>query len=181
MATETVVSVVGVVEEVGMGEADQAETDPAQVVIRPLGRPGDLGWVVMAHGELYDPGREAAWIAELDGVRVGCVFCVAEDAQTAKLRILLVSPAGRGHGLGGRLVDTCVAFAREAGYARMRLWTNDPLVAARRVYLQRGFVLTEQEPHHSFGVDLVGQVYERHLAPSADEASTVASPEGATP
>ncbi len=189
-----------------MGEADQAETDPAQVVIRPVGRPGDLGWVVMAHGELYhaefgwdttfealvarivadyaaghDPGREAAWIAELDGVRVGCVFCVAEDEQTAKLRILLVLPAGRGHRLGGRLVDTCVAFAREAGYARMRLWTNDPLVAARRIYLQRGFVLTEQEPHHSFGVDLVGQVYERQLDPSADEATAVALPQGAAP
>ncbi len=74
-----------------------------------------------------------------------------------------------------------MAFAREAGYARMRLWTNDPLVAARRIYLQRGFVLTEQEPHHSFGVDLVGQVYERHLDPSAEEASTVASPHGAAP
>jgi len=196
----------GVVEEVGMDAGDQAETDAAKVVIRPLDRPGDLGWVVMAHGELYDsefgwdtsfealvarivadyaarhdPRREAAWIAELDGNRVGCVFCVAEDEQTAKLRILLVSPAGRGHRLGGRLVDTCMAFAREAGYARMRLWTNDPLVAARRIYLQRGFVLTEQEPHHSFGVDLVGQVYERHLDPSADDTSTVASPERAAP
>jgi len=189
-----------------MDAGGQAETDAAQVVIRPLDRPGDLGWVVMAHGELYDsefgwdtsfealvarivadyaaghdPGREAAWIAELDGVRVGCVFCVAEDEQTAKLRILLVLPAGRGHRLGGRLVDTCVAFAHEAGYARMRLWTNDPLVAARRIYLQRGFVLTEQEPHHSFGVDLVGQVYERQLDQSAEDATTVASPQGAAP
>lgn len=189
-----------------MGEADRAEADRPRVVIRPLDRPGDLGWVVMAHGELYhaefgwdtsfealvarivadyagghDPGREAAWIAELDGVRVGCVFCVADDEQandeqTAKLRILLVLPGRRGHGLGGRLVDTCVAFARDVGYARMRLWTNDPLVAARRVYLQRGFVLTEQEPHHSFGVDLVGQVYERNLHPSGRD--TMASPEG---
>jgi len=194
-----------------MGAEDRADEDRATVLIRPLGRPGDLGCVVMAHGELYhaefgwdtsfealvarivadyaaghDPGREAAWIAELDGARVGCVFCVADheqapDEQTAKLRILLVLPAGRGHGLGGRLVATCVAFAREAGYARMRLWTNDPLVAARRVYLQRGFVLTEEEPHHNFGVDLVGQVYELHLDPSAEEASTVALPEGAAP
>lgn len=183
-----------------MGEADQP-----RAVIRPLDRPGDLGWVVMAHGELYasefgwdttfealvarivadyaavhDPAREAAWIAELDGARVGCVFCVAEDEQTAKLRILLVHPDGRGHGLGGRLVDTCVAFAREAGYARMRLWTNHPLVAARGIYLQRGFVLTEEEPHHSFGVDLIGQVYQRDLRPECT-ATTVATPGGGTP
>jgi len=143
------------------------EAHPVEAVIRPLDRAGDPGWVVMTHGELYDtefgwdtsfealvarivadyanghdPGREAAWIAELDGARVGCVFCVAEDAQTAKLRILLVAPQGRGHGLWGRLVDTCLAFARDAGYARIRLWTNHPLAAARRIYLQRGFVLT---------------------------------------
>ena len=183
-----------------MGEADQS-----RAVIRPLDRPGDLGWVVMAHGELYasefgwdttfealvsrivadyaaahDPEREAAWIAELDGARVGCVFCVAEDGQTAKLRILLVHPDGRGHGLGGRLVDTCVAFAREAGYERMRLWTNDPLGAARAIYLQRGFVLTAEEPHHSFGVDLIGQVYQRDLHPERT-ASTVATPGDETP
>jgi GNAT superfamily N-acetyltransferase len=157
-------------------------------IIRPLGEPGDLGWVVMAHGEIYaaefgwdasfealvaqivadyaaghDSAREAAWIAEIDGARVGCVVCVGEDETTAKLRILLVHPDGRGHGLGGRLVDVCVAFARAAGYARMRLWTNDPLVAARRIYLSRGFVLTEEQPHRSFGVDLVGQTYELDL------------------
>ncbi len=105
----------------------------------------------------YDPEREAAWIAELDGVRVGCVFCVAEDEQTAKLRILLVRAEVRGHGWGGRLVDTCVAFAQQVGYERMRLWTNHPLVAARHLYLQRGYVLASEEPHHSFGVDLIGQ------------------------
>ena len=161
-------------------------------VIRRLGQPGDLGWVVMAHGELYaaefgwdttfealvarivadyadgdDPHRQAAWIAELDGHRVGCVFCVTADDATAQLRILLVHPSARGAGLGGRLVDECVEFARAAGYARMKLWTNHPLAAARRVYLARGFRLVEQEPHHSFGVDLVGQVYELDLAPSA--------------
>jgi GNAT superfamily N-acetyltransferase len=156
--------------------------------IRRLDRPGDLGWVVMAHGEFYaaefgwdtsfealvakivadyatdhDEAREAAWIAELDQARVGCVFCVAADAETAQLRILLVDPAARGNGVGGRLVDACLDFAREAGYKRMRLWTNDPLVAARQVYLSRGFALTEQEPHHSFGADLTGQVYELDL------------------
>ena len=161
----------------------------AQVLIRPLDRPGDLGWVVLAHGETYaaefgwdtsfealvarivadyaaghDPAREAAWIAELDGERVGCVFCVAADEQTAQLRILLVDPAARGRRLGARLVDECLAFARRAGYARIRLWTNHPLVAARGIYLSRGFRLVEEEPHHSFGTDLTGQVYERELA-----------------
>lgn len=165
----------------------------ARITIRPLDQPGDLGWILMAHGEQYcaefgwdisfealvarivadyaadhDPRGEAGWIAELDGVRVGCVLCVADteasgDEPVAKLRILLVLPDGRGRGLGGQLVDTCLAFARDAGYARMRLWTNDPLAAARKIYLQRGFELVAEEPHRSFGVDLVGQVYERSL------------------
>jgi GNAT superfamily N-acetyltransferase len=162
-----------------------------QIHIRPLGQPGDLGWVVMAHGELYasefgwdtsmeglvarivadfagghDPAREEGWIAEMDGRRVGCVFCVAADATTAQLRILLVDPSARGHGLGARLVDQCIAFARSAGYQRMKLWTNHPLLAARHIYLSRGFQLVEEEPHHSFGVDLIGQVYERELEPN---------------
>jgi GNAT superfamily N-acetyltransferase len=156
--------------------------------IRPLGQPGDLGWVVMAHGEVYaeefgwdatfealvarivaefaanhDPRREYAWIAERDGHRVGCIFCVAADKATAQLRILLVHPDGRGSGVGRRLVDTCIDFARSAGYERMRLWTNHPLAAARTIYVERGFVLTEEEPHHSFGVDLIGQTYELNL------------------
>lgn len=160
-----------------------------QIVIRPLGEPGDLGWIVMAHGEVYtaefgwdtdveafiarivadyavdrDPVREAGWIAELDGRRVGCVLCVQADDATAQLRVLLVDPSARGHGLGGRLVDECMAFARRAGYARMTLWTNDPLLAARRVYLSRGFTLVGQEPHRSFGVDMVGQTYQVDLA-----------------
>jgi GNAT superfamily N-acetyltransferase len=151
-------------------------------MIRPLDQPGDLGWVVMAHGEQYaeefgwdtsfealvarivadyasdhDPAREAAWIAEVDGQRVGCVFCVAADDTTAKLRILLVDERGRGHGVGRQLVDTCVAFARNAGYRRVTLWTNDVLVAARRIYQAVGFTLVEEEKHHSFGHDLVGQ------------------------
>jgi len=160
-----------------------------EVSIRRLGRPGDLGWVVMAHGEIYarefgwdtgfealvakivadyaaghDDSREAAWIAELGQHRVGCVFCVAADEETAQLRILLVDPLARGRGLGGRLVDECLEFARQAGYKRMKLWTNGPLAAARKIYLSRGFTLTEEEPHHSFGADLIGQVYELDLA-----------------
>jgi GNAT superfamily N-acetyltransferase len=160
--------------------------------IRPLGRPGDLGWSVMAHGEVYaeefgwnaeleaeaarivadyaehrDPGREAAWIAELHGERVGCVFLVSKDLDTAQLRILLVHPRARGRHLGRALVDEGVGFARRAGYTRMVLWTNHPLVAARRVYLAAGFRLIEEEPHHSFGVDLLGQTYVLELRPES--------------
>ncbi len=159
------------------------------VSIRPLGKPGDLGWVVMAHGELYatefgwDVGFEAlvarivaeyasrtdravnaAWIAELDGRRVGCVFCMAsEDSGIALLRILLVDPVARGRSLGSALVRTAVDFAARAGYGRIRLWTNHPLAAARHIYLQHGFALFAEEPHRSFGVELVGQTYELDL------------------
>jgi GNAT superfamily N-acetyltransferase len=170
--------------------AEITSTHSARVEIRPLGRAGDLGWVVMAHGEVYasefgwdesfevlvaqivadyarDAGTpgQAAWIAELDSERAGCVFCVpGDDPHTAKLRILLVDPRARGHGLGGRLVDRAIEFAREAGYRRMQLWTNHPLAAARRIYVSRGFALTAEEPHRSFGVDLIGQTYELALA-----------------
>jgi GNAT superfamily N-acetyltransferase len=158
--------------------------------IRRLGKPGDLGWVVKAHGEMYakefgwdtsfealvarivadyagshDETREAAWIAEHGDRRVGCVFCIAADDQTAQLRILLVDPAARGHGAGARLVDECLQFARQAGYQRMKLWTNHPLTAARRIYLSRGFHLVEEQPHNSFGATLTGQVYELDLVP----------------
>jgi GNAT superfamily N-acetyltransferase len=170
--------------------------DP-QVRIRALGTAGDLGWVVMAHGQIYatefgwdtsfealvarivadyaarrDPAREAAWIAELDGRRVGCVFCMAADATTAQLRILLVDPSARGHHLGGQLVDECIAFARRAGYERMKLWTNHPLTAARRVYLARGFTLVCEEAHQSFGAELIGQVYELDLRPPPPSQSS---------
>jgi GNAT superfamily N-acetyltransferase len=163
------------------------------VTIRELGRPGDLGWVVMAHGELYveefgwdttfealcarivadyaaesdDPGH-AAWIAELDGERVGCVFVVRGDEPgAAKLRILLVDEKARGRRLGYGLVGTALDFATAAGYERMQLWTNHPLAAARHVYLEHGFSLIRSEPHHSFGVDLVGQTYELDLCARA--------------
>jgi GNAT superfamily N-acetyltransferase len=119
--------------------------------------------IVAEYARSHDPNREAAWIAELDSQRVGCVFCVAADDMTAQLRLLLVDSAARGRGLGGRLVDECLAFARKAGYRRMMLWTNHPLQAARLVYLSRGFELVREEPHHSFGVDLVGQTYELDL------------------
>jgi GNAT superfamily N-acetyltransferase len=158
------------------------------VLLRPLGRPGDLGWVVMAHGELYaaefgwdgdfealvariaadwaaahDPVREAAWIAEAGGRRVGCVFCVAAADDVAQLRILLVDPSVRGQGLGRRLVDTCLDFARSAGYRTVTLWTNDVLTAARAIYRSTGFRLVDEDRHHSFGHDLVGQHWTRDL------------------
>ena len=164
---------------------DQAR--PTMVVLRGL-RPGDLGWVVQRHGEVYareyglsqsfealvarivadyldnhQPGRENAWIAEVDGQRAGCVFCVRKDDETAQLRILLVEAWARGHGLGTRLVDECVQFARESGYRKLALWTNDILASARRVYVAAGFELVSEERHHSFGKDLVGQFWELRL------------------
>lgn len=122
--------------------------------------------IVARYAAGHDPDREAAWIAELEGRRVGCVFCVADPERddTALLRILLVHPDGRGHDLGRRLIDACLEFATRAGYERMRLWTNHPLAAARHLYLERGFGLLAEEPHHSFGVDLVGQTYELDLS-----------------
>ena len=156
-------------------------------VLRPPG-PGDLGWVVERHGALYaeqygwdesfealvarvvaeyaedrDPERESAWIAELDGGPVGCVFCVRKDEKVAQLRLLLVEPRTRGRGIGSRLVDQCIEFARAAGYERIMLWTNDVLDDARRIYERAGFKLAESEPHHSFGRDLVGQNWWREL------------------
>jgi GNAT superfamily N-acetyltransferase len=159
--------------------------DDLELKIRPADQPGDLGWVVMAHGQVYaeqfgwdtsfealvaqivadyaaghDEVREAAWIAELDGRRVGCVFCVTGDAPAvAKLRILLVAPEARGHGVGRRLVDECLQFAETAGYRQVTLWTNDVLTSARRIYEAAGFTLVDQAPHHSFGHDLVGQTW----------------------
>jgi GNAT superfamily N-acetyltransferase len=158
------------------------------VTIRRADRPGDLGWVVMAHGEQYadefgwdttfealvarivadfgaahDPAREAAWVAEVDGKRSGCVFCVAGDQTTARLRILLVTPAARGQGVGAALVRTCVDFARDAEYTGMTLWTNDVLSSARRIYQAAGFALVTSEEHHSFGRDLVGQHWSLRL------------------
>jgi GNAT superfamily N-acetyltransferase len=158
-----------------------------EVTIRDLGRPGDLGWVLMAHGELYAAeygwaveavtariladhaaaraGHDAGWIAELDGTRVGSVLCVREDDRTARLRLLLVDPAARGQGVGRRLVARCVDAARDAGYERLVLWTNEPLAAARRLYLDAGFVLTDEQWHGDFGVDALGQSYQLALVP----------------
>jgi DNA-binding MarR family transcriptional regulator/GNAT superfamily N-acetyltransferase len=161
--------------------------DPADIVYRQH-RPGDMGWVVQRHGELYfqeygwdesfealvaeiacefirnlRPERERCWLAEHAGCRLGCIFLVAAEAGTAKLRLLLVEPEARGLGIGRRLVGECVAFARAAGYSRIVLWTQESLGAARHLYAEAGFRRTAAEPHHSFGKDLIGENWELAL------------------
>lgn len=163
-----------------LGDAD---THP-EVTLRTH-RPGDMGWVVQQHGALYarefgwdisfeglcaeivaqflkdfDAARERCWIAEIDGQQVGSVFLVKHSDEVAKIRLLLIDPAGRGLGIGKRLVDECIAFARECGYRKITLWTQSMLLAARGIYQNAGFVHTATEPHHSFGHDLIGETWE---------------------
>ncbi|MEU6772715.1 bifunctional helix-turn-helix transcriptional regulator/GNAT family N-acetyltransferase [Streptomyces sp. NPDC046759] len=154
----------------------------AEVVLREP-RAGDLGWIVQRNAALYagehgwnadyeglvarivadfaedhDPHLERVWIAEQAGRAVGCVMCVRDEAPgTARLRLLLVEPEARGHGVGDRLVRAVIDFARAVGYRELVLWTNDVLSGARRIYQRHGFVLVAEKPHRSFGKDLVGQ------------------------
>jgi len=174
-----------------MRQVEETLSPPAEPAPRPALRapgPGDLGWVVQRHGELYaaeyewneefealvagivadfaahaDPRRERAWIAELGGVRAGSVFLVRQSDEVAKLRLLLVEPWARGQGLGQALVQACIGFAREAGYRTLTLWTNSVLDAARRVYQQAGFRMVGTERHRSFGHDLTSETWELAL------------------
>lgn len=158
------------------------------VLLRDPG-PGDIGWVVQQHGEIYareygwnsefealvadiagkylknhQPEWEKCWIAEVDGERAGAVFVARKSATVAQLRMLILTPQARGLGLGGRLADECIAFARSKGYKKMVLWTNSCLDAARAIYARRGFKLTRSEPYHGFGKEnLVGETWELRL------------------
>ncbi|MBD0735012.1 bifunctional helix-turn-helix transcriptional regulator/GNAT family N-acetyltransferase [Streptomyces sp. CBMA29] len=171
----------------GRAAATGGKPSASRVVLRGA-RPGDLGWSIERNAEVYatefgwneeyealvaqivadfaanrDPERDAVWIAELDGQRAGCVFCVRDkEPDTARLRLLLVDPAARGNGIGNVLVDECIAFARSAGYTDLVLWTNDILAGARTIYQRAGFELVAEQRHHSFGRELVGQDW--HLA-----------------
>ena len=151
-------------------------------------RPGDMGWVVQSHGALYareygfdssfeglvakiiadflasfDAARERCWIADIDGMPVGSVFLVRHSDEIARLRLLLVEPAGRGQGLGKRLVGECIGFAKACGYRQITLWTQNNLLAARKIYRDHGFAVVGSQPHRSFGQDLVDETWAREL------------------
>lgn len=170
----------------GLLEPDAVEAG-AEVVLRPH-RPGDMGWLIQRHAELYaeergwgplfealvgdvcmefirsfDPDCERCWIAEREGERLGCVMLVKGDERTAKLRMLLVEPSARGLGLGRRLVAECIGFARAKGYREVTLWTQSVLETARRIYAEAGFKLVKSEPHELIGQPLIGETWALEL------------------
>jgi DNA-binding MarR family transcriptional regulator/GNAT superfamily N-acetyltransferase len=166
---------------------EPAANQPASFLLRSH-RPGDIGWIASRHGAVYaqeygwdigvealaaeigaqfirsyDASLEHCWIAEIDGEPVGSVFLVEGSAQVAKIRLLLVERKARGLGVGRALIEQCIRFARQAGYTSITLWTQSILVAARGIYQRAGFRRVKEEPHHSFGVDLVGETWELEL------------------
>jgi len=170
-----------------LGSSSQSSPKIPAIILRAH-LPGDMGWVTSAHGALYaqeygwditfealvgkittefienfNQKRERCWIAELDGERVGSVFVVRKNDEVAKLRLLIVDPRARGLKLGTRLVAETLRFAKTAGYSSMTLWTQSILTAARGIYQRAGFQLTAQDPHRSFGADLIGETWERAL------------------
>jgi DNA-binding MarR family transcriptional regulator/GNAT superfamily N-acetyltransferase len=170
--------------ERALGEAPAPEVP---YILRPP-RPGDMGWVVSQHGEVYggeygwddrlealtaeivaafvrnyDPKRERCWMAERDGEAVGSVFIVKDSDEVARLRLLLVDPGARGLGIGNRLVEEAVRFSRDTGYRKVTLWTHSVLIAARRIYERAGFKLVASETHQEFGKELTGETWDLEL------------------
>ena len=168
--------------------APQADPPSAEKYSLRSPRAGDLGWIVHRHGVLYaqefgwderfeglvagivaawakkhDPERERCWIAEREGQIIGSVFLVRRSPRVSQLRLLLVEPSARGLGLGARLVDECIAFARSVGYRKMMLWTHGNLVTAREIYRRRGFTIASEERYEAFGQDLVSETWELTL------------------
>ena len=185
-AREKLIAAMGRVQQLLDSSAEAARM--RTVVLRDP-RPGDMGWVVMQHGEIYareygfttefeglvagiaaryiqkfDPRWDKGWIAELDGERVGSVFVVRRSATVAQLRLLILTPAARGCGLGARLTDECIAFARAKGYRKLMLWTQSNLAAARAIYKARGFRHVKSEPHNAYGQRLVSEIWELKLS-----------------
>jgi DNA-binding MarR family transcriptional regulator/GNAT superfamily N-acetyltransferase len=169
-------------------DALQPEGKARQDYVLRAPRPGDFGWVVARHATFYferhgwrepfegmcaqivadfanngDARRERCWIAERNGEPVGSIFVVRETDEVARMRLLLVDPAAQGLGIGAALVDACIAFAREAGYKRLTLWTHQVLTGARKIYQRKGFTLTESKPHESWGVPVVGETWDLDL------------------
>ena len=174
---------------------DAPQTAALRTVLLREPRPGDIGWVVQLHGEIYareygwdsrfealvagiasrivekfQSDWERCWIAELDGERVGAVFLVRKSASVAQLRMLILAEQARGLGLGARLTDECLAFARAKGYRKIVLWTNRCLLAARELYARRGFRLVKREPYRGFGQDQVGETWELVLQGRSSKA-----------
>jgi DNA-binding MarR family transcriptional regulator/GNAT superfamily N-acetyltransferase len=181
---EKLVAAMGEIETLLNAEPERG----APYILRPQ-QPGDMGWVVQQHGLLYaeqfgwdesfealaaevsakflrdfDPKWERGWIAEKDGENIGCVFLIRQSEDVAKLRMLLVHPKARGLGIGKRLVEECIRFARQKGYRKITLWTNDILTTARHIYQQTGFKLVAEEQHFSFGHHMVGETWELELS-----------------